>query len=755
MDKEMDWPEISRYIWETKYRYDAGDGAADQSIEDTWQRVARAAAAPEKAPGKWAKAFFNILEDFRFLPGGRILANAGTNRQQTTMFNCYVMGTIQDSIEGIFETVKEAALTQKQGGGVGFDFSTIRPRGSHIKGCDSQASGPLSFMRVLDATCRTIMSAGQRRGAQMGIMHCNHPDIEEFITAKRENDALRMFNLSVGVTDDFIRAVREDRDWPLTFAGKVYRTVKARELWEKIMQSTYEFAEPGVFFVDRVNEYNNLYYCEDIRATNPCGEQPLPPYGACLLGSVNLTKFVRNPFETNAVMDYDGIAETVKTAVRFLDNIIEISRYPLEKQAQEAKAKRRMGIGVTGLADALLFLRQRYGSAESLKTAERIMRTITESAYLASTELAAEKGAFPMFDREKYLESKFVKRLPPRIRKAIAEHGMRNSHLTSVAPTGTISLLAGNVSSGVEPVFAWHYVRTIRRSEENDTTDHEVMDFAYRAYCRRFERPEKDEDLPDWFVAASDISPKAHVDMQAALQKYVDSAISKTINVPESLPFEEFKGIYMYAWQQGVKGCTTFRPNPHIRGVLHKKEDRKPETSPPPRPPVLHGTTYKIKTPVTPNAFYVTINDIEEDGRRRPYELFINTKNLQHFGWIVAMTRLISAVFRRESDPSFLVAELKSIYDPSGGYFRQGEYVPSIPAELGRVIETHLRTLGILREPVETNGVAPAVAAASQSAAGNSPTANGFMFCPKCGQRTLYAEEGCLKCRSCGYSKCG
>ena len=753
---KIDMPEVSQHIWETKYRYRDENGPVDRSIVDTWRRVARAAANVEEDSKRWEKVFYDLLVGFRFLPGGRILANAGTQRQATTMFNCYVMGTIEDSIGGIFTVIKEAALTQKQGGGVGFDFSTIRPRGAFISGVDSAASGPLSFMRVLDATCRTIMSAGQRRGAQMGIMRCDHPDIEQFIVAKREDNALRMFNLSVAVTDAFMDAVEKDADWDLVFDGEVHRTVKARTIWDKIMRSTYDFAEPGVFMADHVNQWNNLQYCEDIRATNPCGEQPLPPYGACLLGSLNLTRFVQKPFRKDANIDYEGLAATTAGAVRFLDNIIEISRYPLDKQETEARAKRRMGIGITGLGDMLILLGHRYDSREAQQAAERVMRTIAHAAYGASAELAAEKGAFPAFDATRYLEGKFIQALPTRIRKKIAQHGMRNSHLISIAPTGTISLLAGNLSSGIEPVFAWHYVRKIRRTDENDTQDHEVMDYAYRQYCAQFGRPTTDAELPPAFVTAAEVPAKKHIDMQAVLQKHVDSAISKTINVPEDLPFEEFKDIYRYAYDKGLKGCTTFRPNPMITGVLRRKSDEKkaPETgqgSPPPtRPPVLHGTTYKIKTPVTPNALYVTINDIDENGSRRPYEIFINTKNLQHFGWIVAMTRLISAVFRRESNPSFLVEELMSIYDPSGGYFNAGEFVPSLPAELGRVIRAHLERLGILTTGTGKNGGTPGVKH------NTGPTGNsGLMFCPMCRQPALYAEEGGVKCRACGYSKCG
>lgn len=757
MGIEHTLPEISRHIWDVKYRFRRGDTLVDTSIEDTWRRVARAVASVEADPAQWEDVFYDLLSGFRFLPGGRILANAGTDRQSTTMFNCYVMGTIEDSIEGIFDCVKEAALTQKQGGGVGFDFSTIRPRGSHIEGVDSPASGPLSFMQVLDSTCRTIMSAGQRRGAQMGIMRCDHPDIEHFIKAKREDGVLRMFNLSVAITDPFIVAVKADSDWDLTFNGRVHATVRARELWDTIMRSTYDFAEPGIFMVDRVNAANNLAYCEEIRATNPCGEQPLPPYGACLLGSINLTRFVTSPFTAEARLDLKAIGRVSRNAVRFLDNVIELSNFPLQRQQEEAMAKRRMGIGLTGLADALIMLGLRYGSPESVQLAAEAMKTIAFQTYDASADLAGEKGAFPALDIERYLEAPFIRQLPKKTRDKIARCGIRNSHLTSIAPTGTISLLAGNVSSGIEPVFAFHYVRHVRRGREGDTQEHEVKDYAYDLYCSIYGPPKSDADLPDAFVATDRILPRQHVDMQAALQTYVDSSISKTINVPADFPFEEFKDIYLYAHERGLKGCTTFRPSDHISGVLVKKEaeqavksscEKMPVPELPPRPEILLGTTYKVKTPLSKDAFYITINDVEDNGVRRPYEIFVNTKNLQHFSWIVAMTRLISAVFRREPDPSFLVEELRSIHDPNGGYFSNGEYVPSLPAELGRLIATHLQQLGIM-----PSGKSPKPAPPP----GDSPRSSQAMLplCPMCNQPGLHLEEGCVKCIQCGYSKCG
>jgi ribonucleoside-diphosphate reductase alpha chain len=703
-------PDISWQIWDMKYRYRDADGTPiDTTVEDTWKRVARGMAVYERDRDQWEARFFECLQDYKFLPGGRILANAGTRRKCATMFNCYVLNRIEDSMEGIFHTVRNAALTQKQGGGIGMDFSTIRPQGSFIRGVHAPASGPVSFMRVFDATCRTIMSAGHRRGAQMAVLSCDHPDIEAFINAKRDGKNLQMFNLSVAISDEFIDAVQEDKNWDLVFDRKVYKTVRARDLWNKIMRSTYEYAEPGFILIDRINEKNNLYYAEDIRATNPCGEQPLPPFGACLLGSVNLTRFIKNPFRDDACVDYDGILKTVSVAVRMLDNTIDISIYPLDAQREEAMSKRRMGIGITGLADALIFLKLKYGSPQSLEVASSIMETITHQAYRTSIELAREKGAFPLLDRDKYLNAEFVKQLPEDIREGIARHGIRNSHLTSIAPTGTISLYAGNVSSGLEPVFALSYTRRLRVGTDNETIEQKVYDYAYRTYRETVGGTEDDVTLPAWFVTTDTISPDEHVDMQAALQPHVDSSISKTINVPKDFPFDEFQDIYLYAYEKGLKGCTTFRPSDKIMGVLVRDEDKKEEEQPgeevqveeheellQTRPIELTGKTYKIKTPLSAQAMYITINDIiEPDGRVRPFEIFINSKNLQHFSWMVAMTRLVSAVFRRTSDPSFLVEELKSIFDPNGGYFKNGHYIPSLVAEIGEVIEQHLAYLGI------------------------------------------------------------
>ncbi|MBT8408077.1 MAG: adenosylcobalamin-dependent ribonucleoside-diphosphate reductase, partial [Alphaproteobacteria bacterium] len=493
---------IAEAIWDMKYRFKDADGApVDATVEDTWRRIARTLAAGEKTPDAWEDKFYAALEDFKFLPAGRIVAGAGTARS-VTLFNCFVMGTIPDSMSGIFEMLKEAALTMQQGGGIGYDFSTIRPKGADVKGVAADASGPLSFMDVWDAMCRTIMSAGSRRGAMMATMRCDHPDIEDFVTAKADPARLRNFNVSVLVTDPFMAAVKADGPWELVFEGQVYKTVNARDLWNRIMQSTFDYAEPGVIFIDRINAMNNLSYCETIAATNPCGEQPLPPYGACLLGSVNLARLVSAPFEDGAKLDLGALDDLVRLAVRMMDNVVDASRFPLPQQAEEAQNKRRIGLGVTGLADALLMLGLRYGSEAAAAQTEAWMKAIARAAYLASTELAAEKGAFPLFEKEKYLASGALTHMDDDLRAAIAENGIRNALLTSIAPTGTISLYAGNVSSGIEPVFAYAYTRKVLQ-KDGTRTEEEVVDYAVQMWREKF----GDADLPDYFVNAQTLAP--------------------------------------------------------------------------------------------------------------------------------------------------------------------------------------------------------------------------------------------------------
>jgi len=746
---------ISEQIWDMKYRFKQADGAPiDRSVEDTWRRIARSLAQVEQDSALWEDRFYAALEDFKYLPAGRITAGAGTGRR-VTLFNCFVMGTIPDSMGGIFDMLKEAALTMQQGGGIGYDFSTIRPRGADVLGVAADASGPLSFMDVWDAMCRTIMSAGSRRGAMMATMRCDHPDIEAFITAKSDAARLRMFNLSVLITDPFMEAVKADGPWDLQFEGKVFHTVLARDLWNQIMKSTYDFAEPGVIFIDRINEANNLNYVETIAATNPCGEQPLPPYGACLLGSVNMARLVSNPFAKKARLDPKQLTDLVAVAVRMMDNVVDASRFPLDAQAQEAQAKRRIGLGVTGLADALLMVGLRYGSEEAARQTEDWLHAIARAAYLASVDLAKEKGAFPLFDADKYLASGTMRAMDEDVREAIRTHGIRNALLTSIAPTGTISLYAGNVSSGIEPVFAYAYKRKVLQ-KDGSRTQEEVVDYAVQMWREKF----GDAELPDYFVNAQTLAPLDHVRMQAAAQKWVDSSISKTINCPEDISFDDFKEVYMAAWDSGCKGCTTYRPNDVTGSVLSVSEatDKTPEadqgadviymSEPLDRPQALEGNTYKLKWPDSEHAIYLTVNDIIINGHPRPFEVFINSKNMEHFAWTVALTRMISAVFRRGGDVSFVVEELKAVFDPRGGAWMGGKYIPSILAAIGGVIERHMISIGFIA------GEGMGLKADPQANVVGLDLPRG-KACPFCGQYDMRMVEGCMTCASCGHSKCG
>ncbi len=1135
--------QISQQIWETKYRFEPPGGLAEHSIEETWARVASAAASAERPANRkaWQRRFLDAMAGFAFIPAGRVLAGAGTGRG-VTLFNCFVMGGIGDDMGSIFANVREAALTLQQGGGIGHDFSTLRPRGAPVHGVGADASGPVSFMDVWDAMCKTIMSAGSRRGAMMGTLRCDHPDIEAFVEAKADPLRLRNFNLSVLATDAFLEAVKTDAPWPLTFGGEVYRTVSARGLWHKIMRSAYDYAEPGVIFIDRVNALNNLGYCENINATNPCvtgdtwvhtaegprqvarlvdrpfearvngadyssgagffctgvkpvvhletvegyelkltedhlvcrvaeavrddvktewcaakdlkpsdriaindhgprtawagpytfdegylagllmgdgtlkadkavlsvwvdpgapaargpsavmasalksaatfkcrsdfrgwipvkgcneyrlslggvkllaaqlglrpgakeitaeieqassafykgflrgfsdcdgsvqgsqlkgvsvrlaqsslprlkavqrmllrlgivskiyrdrrqagqrimpdgkggvrpyfcradhelavsgenltqfesqigfadsakaarlrealgafkrslnrerffarisrilpgppepvydvqvpgvnafdanglyvhncGEQPLPPYGACLLGSINLAALIEEPFMAAARLNGERLEALVPTAVRLLDNIIDVSRYPLPAQEKEAKAKRRIGLGVTGLADALILCGKHYGSQEGRDLAQRWMEKIAHAAYAASAELAKEKGAFPLFDSGEFLKRPFPASLPPATQEAIAKCGIRNGVLTSIAPTGTISLLAGNVSSGIEPVFDLEYRRRILAAD--GTPNYEtVEDYAVRL----FRELHGEEPLTDAFVTAHRLSPREHVLMQAALQRYVDASISKTVNCPENMAFEEFEALYLDAYQLGLKGCTAYRPNkvtgevlspavppaasslqPALPLPLASPQAGHPAgTPPPPRDAILSGFTYKLKWPGSDHAIYVTLNDTFDTGGRRPFEIFINSKNLEHYAWTVALTRMISAIFRRGGDISFVVEELKAVFDPRGGAWMNGKYVPSLLAAIGDIIEQHLVHIGFTGEAgsaLPAAGSGKALVESGRSGTGMA-VAGANLFCPRCGSPSMVFQEGCRVCRACGFSTCG
>ena len=748
---------ISQQIWDMKYRLKDQNGAfLEHTVEDTWRRIAVALSKAEANPKKWESIFYDSLTDFKFLPAGRIIAGSGTARN-VTLFNCFVMGVIPDSMSGIFDMLKEAALTMQQGGGIGYDFSTIRPKGSIVQGIAADASGPVSFMDVWDSMCRTIMSAGSRRGAMMATMRCDHPDIEEFIAAKSDSKKLRMFNLSVLVSDAFMEALKKGEDWRLTFNDKIYKVIKAADLWDKIMRATYNYAEPGVIFIDRINEANNLRYCETITATNPCGEQPLPPYGACLLGSINLARLVEYPFGENAHLDVSQLENLVATAVRMMDNVIEVSQFPLEVQKLEALNKRRIGLGVTGLADALLMVGLRYGSDEAVEKTEEWMKLIARASYKASINLAKEKGAFSLFDPEKLIASGNMKQMDDDIKQAVRKFGIRNALLTSIAPTGTISLYAGNVSSGIEPVFAYSYTRKVLQNDGSHIEE-EVVDYAVQMWRDKF----GDAQLPDYFVSAQNLTPSDHVKMQAAAQKWVDSSISKTINCPEDISFDDFKEVYMQAYDTGCKGCTTYRPNEVTGSVLSVASEEKSKSEkeidgeviymsePLERPNTLDGNTYKLRWPDSEHAIYVTINDIIVNDQRRPFEVFINSKNMEHFAWTVGLTRMISAVFRRGGDVSFVVDELKAVFDPRGGAWVNGKYIPSILAAIGGVLEEHMVKIGFIinsdemlsHQKVDLSKVEKLKRLKQKS-------------CTSCGQFDLQMIEGCMTCRSCGYSKCG
>ena len=646
----------SQDIWDKKYRLRSKAGApVDADIDGTWQRVARALSEVEATPElreHWNERFLWALRRGA-IPAGRITSNAGAleHKPATSTINCTVSGTIRDSMDDILEKVHEAGLTLKAGCGIGYEFSTLRPRGAYVSGAGAYTSGPLSFMDIYDKMCFTVSSAGGRRGAQMGTFDVSHPDVKEFIRAKREDGRLRQFNLSLLVTDDFMQAVEHDLDWPLVFpihvkerdevdlddpskvvwrewpthenyvdradglvACKIYGHIRARHLWDMIMVSTYDYAEPGFILIDKVNEMNNNWWCEHIRATNPCGEQPLPPYGSCLLGSVNLTTFVRDPFGPKARFDWDEYREVVKVFTRMLDNVVEINGLPLQQQRDEITSKRRHGMGYLGLGSTLAMLKMRYGSADAVAFTEDVSREMAVAGWEVALDLAKEKGAAPVLAKDYAVSGDMLRRRPemaadgwkvgdaipgrvlhakysrymqriaevaPNLVEQLAETGARFTHHSSIAPTGTISLsLANNASNGIEPSFAHHYSRNVIREGRKTKEKVEVYSYellAYRALINANAMPFTDDPqarLPDYFVAADDISPKQHVDIQAAAQTWVDSSISKTANVPTDYPYEDFKDIYFYAYKQGLKGCTTFRFNPAaFQGVLVKESD--------------------------------------------------------------------------------------------------------------------------------------------------------------------------------------
>lgn len=842
-------PPISRMIWNDKYRLKHADGTPiDATPESTLRRVAEFLAGAEHPAADrsgWANKFDSVMQTFEFMPAGRIVAGAGAGRN-VTLSNCYVMGTIPDSMDGIFEHLKEAALTMQAGGGIGYDFSPIRPKGAEVKGVGAFASGPLSFMDCWDAMCRTVMSAGSRRGAMMATMGCWHPDILDFITAKHDPARLRMFNVSVLCTDAFMQAVFDDKPWELYHAKPpvkgpkiettddkgnvvyVHKVVRAKDLWDQITRNTYDHAEPGVIFIDRINRLHNLWWIDDIRATNPCGEKAMGPYDSCLLGSLNLARFVSFAFTARAEVNFTRIDEVVKIAIRMMDNVIDLNFFPLPQQAAKARETRQLGLGITGLADMLVMLGLVYGSTEAAELAEKVMERITLAAYWASVELAMEKGSFPAFDKIRFLggDNFAAERLPEDLKTAIEENGIRNSLLTSIAPTGTISLFMDNTSSGMEPIFAFAYDRKVLQDDGSKISER-VEDYVLALYRQHWQDRQREDGLetlwqdsylPDYFVTAQDLTPADHVRMQGALQRWVDSSISKTINCPEDISFEDFQSVYIHAWKAGCKGCTTYRPNevtgsvlsvasgpekpadgPKKTGVIAEFPlDGKPlniltktggglltgiavsgvvydddsaeivvedyalnecgiysdpmdDPGPSERPDALPGVTYKIKLGGMDHAVYVNVTDIEEHGERRPFEVFINTKDPSHQAWTTALTRMISAVFRRPYDSRFVVDELKAVFDPTFSGWEGGRPVPSLAAAIGNVIERHMKSIGYgYVVPPETGVIVPA-----EEPTMAAPAVAKGKVCQVCFSTNLKMESGCFQCLDCGNSKCG
>jgi ribonucleoside-diphosphate reductase alpha chain len=748
-------------------KYAKGD---EKNVEDVRRRVARALAAVEKDAARWEPVFLEALES-GFIPGGRVNSAAGTPLQ-ATLINCFVQpvgDSVSETVDGkpgIYVALMESAETMRRGGGVGYDFSSIRPRGARVRGTDSTASGPLSYMRVFDRSCETVESAGSRRGAQMGILRCDHPDIEDFVHAKDQGE-LKNFNVSVAVTDALMRAVESDGDWELVhrqppapeFEGEarqradglwVYRKIKARELWQQIMESTYDHAEPGVYFADRANADNNLSYVESIEATNPCGEQPLPAYGCCCLGSIDLTPFVREPFSAKARFDFDAFGKVVRPAIRMLDNVLDATVWPLKQQQDEARAKRRVGLGFTGLGDALILLGLRYDTDEARRMGARIAEAMRDEAYSASVGLAREKGAFPLFDAERYLDAPhFASRLPEGLKSKIRQHGIRNSHLLSIAPTGTISLaFADNASNGIEPAYSWTYQRKKRMADGSMKT-YDVEDHAWRLYRHLGGAMEK---LPPAFVTAMDISALDHMRMVAVVAPHVDSAISKTVNVPEDYPYEQFKDLYLEAWKAGLKGITTYRPNKVLGSVLSlapSPESEQPndldttsdrrirlEAAPQPtlsslrwpgRPRLAAGNlswTYMVENPVGPFAIFV---GHVENGGAHPFEVWVNGAEQPRGLGAVAKTLSMDM---RAQDKAWLRTKLDILARTAGDDAfdcpmpPEGEVqrMPSVVAAFARIVRYRVDQLGAFSRSDGRSPVLDALFAKKEPKTGPSGT---------------------------------
>lgn len=801
-------------------KYAKGD---EHTIADVQARVARALAAEEADPQAAAAAFEQAL-DAGFVPAGRIMSAAGTEIQ-ATLINCFVqpvgdsVSEDQDGKPGIYKALAQAAETMRRGGGVGYDFSRIRPVGAHVGGTHSRASGPLSFMRVFDASCETVESAGSRRGAQMGVLRIDHPDIEAFIHAK-DGGAFKNFNLSVGVSDAFMQAVADDAEVELVHAAKpsaesieagarqradgewVYRSVRARDLWDQIMQSTYDHAEPGILFLDTANRDNNLHYCEVFEATNPCAEEFLPDYGCCCLGSVNLTRFVRDAFGAKPSFDTAAFQKVVRTAVRMLDNVLDVTYWPLPEQHDEAQNKRRVGLGFLGLGDTCVMLGLRYDAPEAREFAAGVARAMRDAAYRASVDLAQEKGAFPQFDAEQFLASGFTQRLPDDLRAAIRQHGIRNSHLLAIAPTGTISLaFADNASNGIEPAFSWVYTRK-KRMPDNSTREYEVADHAWRLYRSMGGDMDK---LPPAFVSALEMSAIDHMRMLQSVQPFIDTSISKTVNVPADYPFGDFKDLYFEAWKAGLKGLATYRPNTVLGAVLQTSAPagapaaeaaaaaQVPDIDPLTRRiegrPAgdLQAVTSKVSymTPEGSKTVYLSISFAEVAGRvngeavriERPIEFFMPAgQRDEGQQWIASNMRLLSLVARSGGSIAKSLLNMREVVWDKGPV-RCGEVIksdgsrvprfhPSEVAAIAFALQEMLRRRGFLdnlgrEQPIDQlsrrEHVPEALRIDLEDGALPAPDLlPGGRVCPECGGPYLRRVDGCDRCDNCGYiGSCG
>ncbi len=737
---------ITNHIWREKYR-----SSNEDHPHDSMERVVKGVYLYD-LEGDHARKALDAMVTGLWVPGGRIHAGAGTDKA-VTLINCYVDRTIEDSMVGIADALKDAMLTQQQGGGIGMDFSTLRPSGANLTRTGAVASGPLPFMDMWDAMCATIMSAGSRRGAMMGTMADDHPDLIKFITAKQTPGKLTNFNVSVLVSDAFMDAVTQDEEWYLGFNAPrhdgnhvavvdkdegpwyVYESWKARELWDMIIKNTYEYSEPGVIFIDRINDQNNLNYLEEIHCTNPCGEQPLPPNGACNLGAVNLSRMVQDPFGSSSHFDFDTLQKVVQIGVRFLDNVIDVTQYPLEAQKAEEVSKRRIGLGITGLANAIAMMRLRYGSEDSLQFTDTIMQSIKVAAYSASTILAKERGSFPSYDAALWgIGSPVVESLPTHVQKHIVDHGIRNGVLLTIAPTGTTSMYMGNCSSGLEPVFLFTADRKVRQPDGSYET-YTTEDYGYRLHKQV--EPKTPPEGFNYMITHEDLCVDDHVRMQAVCQKHIDASVSKTINCPETISYEDFKLVYWDAYNRGCKGCTTYRPSDTRGSVLSKPEDHVLTKALIARPEALKGETYKAKWPNAEAAYYITINEF--DGK--PYEIFINSTSSKYSDWTTALSLMISSIMRKGEDVGFIPEELKKVKSHHDTAWIDGKMYGSLVALIGDIIGKHLDC-----------GDSSMIEELPPEQVKNPLKGD---ICPQCDSPTLIAQEGCSTCMSCGYSNCG